>query len=312
MSKTIISQKLILITIIVTIICGAIFLFITRTPQNDVKDERIRIVTSFYPLSYITTMIGGNLVSVINLVPAGVEPHDFEPSPRNLVEIGNADTLLYNGASLEPWVKKWERSTKSRPMHTISMSDVLMEQSVSLIENDGVVDPHFWLDPVIMKSEVEIIHSILVQADPSHKELFDNNALIFLSTLDTLDQRFRAGLSSCSLRDIVVLHDAFSYLARQYNFTATSIEGISPEGEPSPKDLVRIINLVREKGVKYIFFETVASPKFSELIAREVGGSTLVLNPIESLTPNDVQSGEDYLSIMEKNLNNLRKVMVCN
>lgn len=312
MSETIISQKLISIIIIVTIIFGATSLFIKRTPQNDVKDERIQIVTSFYPLSYIATMIGGNLVSVINLVPAGVEPHDFEPSPRNLVEIGNADILLYNGASFEPWVKKWEKSTKARPMYTISMSDVLMEQSISLIENDGGVDPHFWLDPVIMKNQVEIIRALLVQADPSHKELFDNNALIFLSTLDALDQRFRSGLSSCSLRDIVVLHDAFSYLARQYNFTATAIEGISPEEEPSPKDLVRIIDLVREKGVKYIFFETIASPKFSELIAREVGGSTLVLNPIESLTPNDVQFGEDYFSIMEKNLNNLRKAMVCN
>ncbi|HBH71583.1 MAG: Periplasmic solute binding protein [Parcubacteria group bacterium GW2011_GWC1_42_11] len=312
MSKIVISQKIISIIIAVAIVGGAIFLLVARTPQNDVQDERIQVVTSFYPLSYIATMVGGNLVSVINLVPAGVEPHDFEPSPRNLVEIGNADILFYNGASFEPWVKKWERSTKARPMYAISMSLALMEQGVSLIENDGVVDPHFWLDPVIMKREVEIIRDMLVRADPSHKELFNNNALVFLSTLDMLDQRFRTGLSTCSLRDIVVLHDAFSYLAHQYNFTATSIEGISPEEEPSPKDLVRIINLVREKGVKHIFFETVASPKFSELIAREVGGSTLVLNPIESLTPNDVQFGEDYFSIMEKNLNNLRKAMVCN
>ena len=312
MSKIVISQKIISIIIAVAIVGGAIFLLVARTPQNDVKDERIQVVTSFYPLSYIATMVGGNLVSVINLVPAGVEPHDFEPSPRNLVEIGNADILFYNGASFEPWVKKWERSTKARPMYTTSMSLALMEQGVSLIENDGVVDPHFWLDPVIMKREVEIIRDMLVRADPSRKELFNNNALVFLSTLDMLDQRFRTGLSTCSLRDIVVLHDAFSYLAHQYNFTATSIEGISPEEEPSPKDLVRIINLVREKGVKHIFFETVASPKFSELIAREVGGSTLVLNPIESLTPNDVQFGEDYFSIMEKNLNNLRKAMVCN
>ncbi|MGB2580480.1 MAG: zinc ABC transporter substrate-binding protein [Minisyncoccia bacterium] len=312
MSKIIISQKIISIIIVAAIVGGAILLFVARSPQNDIQDKRISIVTSFYPLSYIATMIGGNLVAVTNLVPAGVEPHDFEPSPRDLVEIGNADILLYNGASLEPWVKKWERSTRVRPMRTISMSDALIEQGVSLIESDGVVDPHFWLDPVIMKSEVEIIRAVLVQADPTHRELFDNNALVFLSTLDTLDQRFRAGLSACSLRDIVVLHDAFSYLARQYNFTATSIEGISPEEEPSPKDLVRIINLVREKGVKHIFFETVASPKFSELIAREVGGSTLVLNPIESLTPNDVQFGEDYFSIMEKNINNLRKAMICN
>lgn len=312
MLKTTTSQKLISVIIILVVVCGAILLFTTRTPQKDVQDEKIRIVTSFYPLSYIATMIGGNLVSVTSLVPAGVEPHDFEPSPRDLVKIGDADILLYNGASLEPWVKKWERSTTVRPKHTINMSDALVEQGVNLIESDGVVDPHFWLDPVIMKSEVEIVRAILVQADPSHRELFDNNTLIFLGTLDTLDQRFRVGLSPCSLRDIVVLHDAFSYLARQYNFVATSIEGISPEEEPSPKDLVRIINLVREKGVKHIFFETVASPKFSDLIAREVGGSTLVLNPIESLTPNDVQFGEDYFSIMEKNLNNLRKAMICN
>lgn len=313
MLQTIVNRKAISIITILAVVLGGILVFLSqKDSQTEVQNGKIRIVASFYPLSYVATSVGGDLVAVNTVVHAGVEPHDFEPSPRDLVEIGNADLLIYNGASLEPWVKKWEQSASAHPKHSINMADALKEKGVTLIEKNGVIDPHFWLDPTIMKSEMEIVRDMLIKIDEAHTQVFTDNANRFLNALDSLDQHFRAGLLSCSLRDIVVLHDAFNYLARQYNISVTSIEGISPDEEPSPRELARIINLVREKGVKYIFFEAVASPKFSELIAREIGGATLVLNPVESLTTNEVQWGEDYVSIMEKNLNNLRKAMLCN
>ncbi|MBI5077787.1 MAG: zinc ABC transporter substrate-binding protein [Candidatus Yonathbacteria bacterium] len=310
--KIIINRKFVLVATIFAIVFGAIFLFSSRIPESDTGNAGIRIVASFYPLSYAANAVGGDSVTVYNLVPAGVEPHDFEPSARDLIKIGNADILLYNGAAFEPWIKKWEQGSSPRPKRAINMTNALKAQGVNFIENDGAIDPHFWLDPVIMKSETKIIRDVLSQVDPAHKDLFNENANRLLNSLDALDQNYRAGLSLCTLRDVVVLHKAFNYLAREYQFSAISIAGISPDEEPSPKSLSRITEIVRTKGVKYIFSETVASPKFSELIAREIGGTTLVLNPIESLTPNEVQLGEDYISKMETNLNNLRKAMSCN
>ena len=307
-----INRKLLIIAIIFAVIFVTTFSLSSRIPKNDAQNEKIHIVASFYPISNIAKAVGGNLVEVKNLVPSGVEPHDFEPSSRDLVEIGNADALLYNGASLESWIKKWSAGVTFKPKYVVSMEESLKKQGATLFVKDGITDPHFWLDPVIMKDEVLIVRDLFIQIDPSHRDLFTENARRYMGALDILDEHFRSGLYSCELRDVVVLHEAFNYLARRYNIRTTSIEGISPDEEPSPKELARIINLAREKGVKHIFFETIASPKFSDLIAREIGGATLVLNPIESLTPNDVQSGEDYFSIMEMNLNNLRTAMICN
>ena len=308
----IVTDRRFLFAVVVSVACIAFFFLSARVPQDNKMNGKIRVVSSIYPLSYVATAVGGDLASVHNLVPAGVEPHDFEPSARDLVEIGNADILIYNGASLEPWVKKWEQGSSVHPKHVVNMASMLKDNGVSLIQNGDAVDPHFWLDPTILKTEAKIIHDEFVQVASAHQGVFDENMNRMLGALDSLDQSIRGGLASCTLRDIVVLHKAFDYLARQYGFSVTSIEGISPDEEPSPKELARITDLVRIKGVKHIFSETIASPKFSELIAREIGGVTLVLNPIESLTPNEVQSGEDYISVMQMNLNNLQKAMSCN
>ncbi|MEK7568486.1 MAG: zinc ABC transporter substrate-binding protein [Patescibacteria group bacterium] len=305
-------HRIIFSIIIFAVLLGVVFLCVTRIPQKENETDKINVVASFYPLAHIATVVGGEFVLVRDLVPSGTEPHDFEPSPRILAELGRSDLFLYNGAGFEPWVPKWEQSTRARPMRVINMADTLKGAGVSFIEEGGAVNPHFWLDPMIFTEEVKIVRDALVAIDPAHEDAFRENAERFISALGNLDQHFREGLSSCALRDIIVLHEAFGYLARRYDFSATAIVGISPEEEPSPKELVRIITLAREKGVKHIFSETIASPKFSEAVAREIGGSTLVLNPIESMTPSGVQSKQDYIFAMEMNLNNLRNAMICN
>lgn len=306
------TRKLIVLIVSSFIVLAGAWLFIARPSQKEKEQGKINIVASFYPLAYIATVVGDGFVSVENLVPAGTEPHDFEPSPRQLVDIGQSDLFLYNGAGFEPWVNKWEKSVPTRPAQVINMAEALKEQGVVFIEENGAINPHFWLDPVLFGEEVKIVRDTLVAIDSEHEAVFRENADRLVKELSDLDQRFRDGLSSCALRDVIVLHEAFVYLSRQYGFTATSIAGISPEEEPSPKELVRIITLARDKGVKHVFSETIASPKFSEAVAREIGGTMLVLNPIESMTPSEVQSGQDYISAMGMNLNNLRSAMACN
>lgn len=298
--------------IFLAVILGGVFLFSVRAPQRENESGKINVVASFYPLAYLATAIGGDLVSVTNLVPAGTEPHDFEPSPRQLADIGWADIFFYNGAGFEPWVKKWEQSVTMRPRQMINMADTLKEKGADFIIENEAINPHFWLDPTMFGKEAEIVRDALAVADPAHEAVFRENMDHLITVLAELDHDFRVGLSSCALRDIIVLHEAFTYLARAYDFSAVAIAGISPEEEPSPKELARIITLALAKGVKHIFSEMVASPKLSETVAREIGGSVLVLNPIESMTPDEVQLGQDYISAMILNLNNLRAAMLCN
>lgn len=279
-----------------------------QTLMGGHQEARISVVTSFYPLAYIATSVGGSAVSVTNLTPGGSEPHDFNPLPRDMIAIGKADVFIWNGGGLEPWIAKWEQGGFAVPRQTIDMASVLKARGdLPLIPGD----PHLWLDPLIMKNEVEIVRDALIEVDPTHAELYIENAARAADMLIDLDLKFKEGLEACARRDIIVSHQAFGYLARAYGLTAVSIAGISPEEEPSPKDLARIIEVVGAKQVTHIFFEPTASSKLSETIAREVGAQTLVLNPVESPSFAALQAGEDYISLMMNNLNNLRKALSC-
>jgi len=294
------------------VIVGGIFLANLNFKETASRQDVLEVSVSFYPLAHIVSEVGGQHVVVKDVLPPGGEPHDFEPSPQQLVSIGKSDLFIFNGGHFEPWIATWEKGVSTGlPVHTLSMVDELTKRQVSLISKGGVVDPHVWLDPVIFKQEVEIIRDTLIELDPQNTPAYIANAAYLLDSLDNLNLRFREGLRACVKHDVVVSHDAFGYLAREYGFSIIPISGISPDEEPSPKDLARITDLVRSKGLQYIFFETTVSPKLSETVAREVGATTLVLNPLESLTPNELQSGEQYYSVMEKNLTNLRKALVC-
>lgn len=275
------------------------------------EEGKLTVMVSFYPLAYLAQAIGGDMVSVTNMTPPGSEPHDFEPSPRHMILMGKVKLFMYNGADFEPWVMKWRGGAFEHPERILDMAATLKGRGVSLLEKQGSVDPHVWLDPSIMIREAEIIRDLFSVLDPVNAGFYSENTTRVVDLLANLDSMFRGGLGVCEKNDIVVSHEAFEYLVRAYDIDVTSIAGISPDEEPSPKELARIVALVRAKGVKYVFFETTASPKLSEVLAREIGGETLVLNPLESPNPHELQSGEDYISLMMMNLNNLRKALVC-
>jgi zinc transport system substrate-binding protein len=288
-----------------------IFVLMQNAIKKDVVKGTINVFTSFYPLAYAVSTVGGVRVSVTNLLPAGAEPHDFEPSPRDFVALSKSDLFFYNGAQLEPWIEKWKNGSFAEPRRVVDMVSALSGRGVVLLTKDGVTDPHVWGDPVIFMREIEIVRDALMDIDPEHAVFYQGNADEAIKNLTALDDRFREGLLSCEKKDIIVSHDAFKYLAREYHFGAIPIAGISPDEEPSPKTLAQIADIARAKNIRYVFFETTVSPKLSEVIAREIGGQTLVLNPLESLTASEVQSREDYISKMGMNLNNLRTALVC-
>jgi zinc transport system substrate-binding protein len=177
--------------------------------------------------------------------------------------------------------------------------------------NHGPNDPHFWLDPVQAQTQIEVLRDALIMIDQSGQEIYTNNAGAYAQKLASLHDAYQKGLASCKIRTIIVPHNAFQYLGKRSNINMISIAGISPDEEPPPKRIAELADIAKARGIKYIFFETLANPKLAKTIATEAAIETLILNPIEGLTPDEVKAGKTYLSVMEENLEQLRKAMEC-
>jgi zinc transport system substrate-binding protein len=263
------------------------------------------IVVSLYPLYDFTRQIVGDRARVTLLVPPGVEPHDWEPAPADLVRVQSARLLVYNGAGVEPWVDKLVPELQSTRVLDATAG-------LELLTKEGQADPHVWLDPVLARSQVEAIRAAVVAVDPQHAPVYDANAAALSGRLLALHERFTAGLAHCDRREIVVSHAAFAYLARRYRLEQLPIiESLAPDVEPTPAALAALTRHARRVGVTHVFFETLVSAKVADTLAREVGAKTLVLDPIEGLTREQPQHGAGYIELMDANLANLRTALGC-
>lgn len=271
-----------------------------QNPEVTLKGQ-IPIVATIYSLGFLAERIGGDNVAVTVVTPPGAEPHDFEPTLKDLKLIKESKLLLVNGKGIDAWAEKLTDEIVKTGGMAIGM--------ISPEEKNP--DPHIWLDPVSMKNQAQYILDALIYLDPPNKTAYQSRYETLINDLDLLDLKYRQGLANCELKEIVVSHNAFSYLASRYGFTTTFLSGLTPEEEPSAKHLKEVTDLIRQKKISYVFFETLLSPKISETIARETGAKTLALNPLEGLTKEELSQNKDYFSIMEDNLQNLRLAMLC-
>ncbi len=268
------------------------------------------IVTTIYPLYDFTKQVTGGNADVKLLVPAGVEPHDWEPSPADLITIQNCDVFIYNGAGMEAWVDKIQHTVLAgkRVVNAAKSVQVLPAQydEEGGPAEAGELDPHIWLDPVNVLSIVDAVQQAAAGADPAHKAEYKNNAAAYKQQLSALHQQYVEGLQGRKTNEIVTSHAAFGYLAKRYGLQQIAIMGLSPEAEPTAAKMAETIQYVKNQGIKYIFFETLVNPKLSEVIATEAGAQTLVLNPIEGLTDDELAQGQNYITEMQMNLVNLK------
>jgi zinc transport system substrate-binding protein len=258
-------------------------------------ESRLEVVASFYPLEFAARRVGGEAVSVSSLTPAGAEPHDVELTARDVERVRSADVVLLLGGGFQPAVEDAAEDADGEVVD-------LLEGPALAEGGDEARDPHVWLDPVRFGRMVERIGSVLGRPEAA-------DAL--RAELRALDRELRRGLRSCARREVVTAHAAFGHLARRYDLEQTAITGLTPEAEPTPGELERVVDQVREHGATTVFFETLVSPRLAETVAREVGAETAVLNPLEGLTEDELDRGEDYLSVMRANLAALRKGLGC-
>lgn len=307
--------------IIIGVLSILVVFYLISTPNDNTLQESGKpvVVTSFYPLQDIVLRIVGDTAMVINPIPAGAEVHSFSPTVKEITQVLSSRAFIYHGAGLDPWAEDLSKDALGRGVTVYKVTDNFLLSSFDEHddadhgdEDHGDMDPHIWLDPVLMQEMVQNIGDVLISAFPEYADTYKVNIESYKNELSDLHSEYVNGLSNCRLKKAVVAHDAFNYLAKRYSLDLLSISGVSPQSAPSAKKLAELAQLIEENDIKYVFFETLTTPKLSQTLAKEVGVGTLVLNPIEGLTMSQLDSGDDYVKEMKQNLRNLQSALECN
>ena len=268
-----------------------LFSIITITcNNNDNKNTsgKLQIYTSVYPIYDFTKKIGGEKIAVYNMTKAGAEPHDFEITSKDMANLSKADLFIYNGGGMEHWVD----SVKD------ALQNIKYIDSSSNINNQNNLDPHFWLSPKNAKIQMENIKNGLIEIDFENKDYYQSNYNLYANRLDELDNKIKISLSNIKNRNLVLTHPAFGHFCKEYSLNQIAIA----RDEADPKAMADIITFIKNNDIKAIFYEEFSSSKLVDSIAKETQIKILTLNPIESLSEENIEAGEDYFSIMEKNL----------
>lgn len=284
-------------------LAGLVLFLVAAAGCGGTTDEaapgRKAVVAAFYPLAWVAQQIGGKDVHVTDLTPPGAEPHDVELTPKDVEEIRDADLVLYLGRGFQPSV---EKAVESRTGPSL---DLLAGQTLRpdpQRDGDEALDPHVWLDPTRLAT---------MATEVGHALGRPQSAAALSARLHRLDSRMAAGLASCRNRQIVTSHAAFGYLVRRYRLKQVALSGLTPEAEPRPRDLARLIHDVERSHATTVFFEPLVSSRIADTIARDAGVNTAELDPLEGLTSHEATKGEDYVSIMDENLGVLREALGC-
>jgi zinc transport system substrate-binding protein len=270
-------------------------------------DGKLPVVTSFYPLQYLAATIGGEHVAVTDLTKPGAEPHDIELSPRQVAHIASAALVVYLKGFQPAVDQAVGQEAKDRAFDAGSAVPLLPYSGDEHEAASGNKDPHFWLDPDRYAVVAGQVGARLAAADPANAADYTARAQAVRTDLAALNQQYAAGLRQCDRRVIITSHDAFHYLGDRYRLSEVGITGISPEAEPSPGRLAAVAAEARRTGTTTIFFETLVSPKVAETLAREVGATAAVLDPLEGVTEPDAT----YFTVMRSNLAALRTALGC-
>lgn len=303
---------------VVLTVCVGLSVVVSRSQQQaqlrPLPNNSLRVVTTIYPLADFAQNVAGETpVTLTNIIPAGAEPHDYEPSPRDITTVLQADVLVVLGGGFDAWAQALTTDVRQAGGQVVVLTDSLQFAAPHGEDNEEgmAIDPHIWLDPVEAQNITALIRDAMMAADAEHAREYYTNANAYAAQLENIHREYATGLSSCTQNDIIVVHDAFGYLARRYQFEVHAINGLSPEAEPSLKDLADLAQLAKQLGTSTVFFETLVSPELAQTLAGEIEAQTAVLDPIEGLSSEALAEGHTYLSVMRDNLQALRSAMLC-
>lgn len=277
--------------------------------------QKIKVITTLFPLYDMARGIGGDKVEVSLLLPPGMEPHSFEPNPRDIVRINEADIFVYTGRFMEPWA---ERIIKGHANGNLVIVDASRRVKMipPLFHSEdapaGAPDPHIWLDFDNAKTMAGNIAEAFQSKDGNNRNFYRMTADQYNSKLSVLDSAYKAGLSTCRSKELIYAgHYAFGYLARRYGLKYLAAQGVSPDAEPTVRDLVELVRQIKAAGIKYVFYEELTSPKIAETLAGETGARMLLLNAAHNLPKDQFDRGLTFFDILYRDLENLKTGLEC-
>ena len=292
--------------------------------DNDTPEEgRFTIVTTIYPLLYFADRIAGPDVDVLALIGSGVEAHTFEPTPADIQLLASADLIVANGLDLEPWLDRAIDALGDSAVPVVEAANVdgvrqqadedhqQADEDHQQADEDHRWDPHLWLDPVLAAAQVERLRDALVVADPDATDTYVANAADLLADLTSLDALYASRLADCAQRHFVTTHAAYGYVADRYGLQQIAIAGLTPESEPSPRDLADLVERVRALDLTHVLVEPSLSSRVAETLAAETNLDLLPIHQLESVTPDELADHGDYLGLMRANLDSLTTALGC-
>ena len=275
------------------------------------------VAVSTFSLYDITKHIAGESVEIVNILPFGVDAHSFEPTPKLMSALEKSVLVVYSGAGLEPWTKGFNFKSKVIDMSKNVMLRELDENEHNLHDHHdsqcahSSVDPHYWLDVKNMKIATELITKELIKITPSQEKVYKKNRDEYIKALIDLDEEYKESLGSCRHDTIITNHNAFSYLATRYSFHIEALSGLSPDTEPSAKEIRRVMKQIKKEDVSVIFFESFVSDRVMKSIAKDLSVRVDVLQPLGNITADEAKKNLTYEDIMRNNLLKLHKALEC-
>lgn len=313
-------------SVIIAVIAGLTFF----APQPEKKESDAAsevnpmISVSTFSLLEAARAVSGDTIDIRSIVPLGNDAHMFSPNPTQVAGISKSALFIYNGAGFETWAE----GLKNILPKTTQILD--MSQHVALLKSEeehadehdhdehahdehkhGAYDPHYWLDIDNMIKMTQTMDAEFSKLLPSKAEIFHGNAATYIGELQKLKAEYTTGLSECKNRTLISNHDAFGYLAYANKLENVSVIGLSSDEQPSAQTVAHVVEVVKEHGMKTIFFEELINDNVSQTIARETGAKAVPLQPLENISEDELKSQATYLSIMRENLKKLREAMEC-
>ncbi|WP_010532198.1 metal ABC transporter solute-binding protein, Zn/Mn family [Lentibacillus jeotgali] len=296
--------------ILLLIMTGILAAGCTSSESDTNSNAALKIYTSLYPIQYAVERIGGESVETESVYPPGVDAHTYEPSSREMTSIAEGDAFMFLGAGMEGFA---ETAAQALDSQNVALIELGADEALFHEETDGSNthdhaghhhdhNPHIWLDPTRMIDMAKIIKGKLADLHPEKSEQYTNNFNELKNDLLALDEQFQKTLKPKKNKKILVSHAAYGYWEKRYGIEQIAISGLSSSEEPSQKELTTIIDQAQNYNMDYILFEQNSSDRVSEIIQDQIGAKSLSIHNLAVLTEADVANGEDYLSLMNHNL----------
>lgn len=286
------------------------------TNNEKTENEKLTVVATLFPQYDFAREIAGEYADITLLLLPGVESHAFEPTPKDIIKINEADVFLYTGEYMESWAHDIIESIESDVL-IVDVSkgisyDTLSEHGQEGNENThyhGNFDPHIWTDPTLAKIMVENIAEAFKKADESNATVYEDNASKYICKLDKFDEDMFKMLTEAK-QDTICFGDRFAmhYFAKHYGLNYISAyDSCSEETEPSAKAITDIIDIMKQKEIKAVFYAELTEPTVARTISEETNAQLLLLHSCHNISKAELESGATYLSLMYQNLENLRE-----